>query len=69
MNYKYVHFIGVDNLLVLPMDPLLIGIASEKQKLVAQKCVRVNHVDEEALRIIKVNGRATLFGRKNIWSS
>jgi len=40
---KYLHFIGVDNLLLKPLDPLLLGLAAEdNKKKVIQKCVRMS---------------------------
>lgn len=47
-NIKYLHFIGVDNLLLKPLDPLLLGLAAEdKNKKIIQKCVRMNSNEDE----------------------
>ncbi|EAR82357.2 UTP-glucose-1-phosphate uridylyltransferase (macronuclear) [Tetrahymena thermophila SB210] len=59
-GYRYIHFIGVENLLVKPLDPLFIGIASENRKAINQKIVQVDRNESEFYRIANINGRASL---------
>ena len=44
---KYLHLIGVDNLLIKPLDPVFLGYAQEKNKDFIGKCVERTPIDSE----------------------
>lgn len=42
-NVKYVYFSGMENLLEVPCDPMLLGMMNCEHRLAAGKCVRPMH--------------------------
>ncbi|EGR31986.1 hypothetical protein IMG5_098120 [Ichthyophthirius multifiliis] len=56
-NYKYLHIIGVENLLVKPLDPLFLGYANENKNDINSKCVKLQDLTNEFFKLININGR------------
>ena len=64
---KYLHIIGIENLLIKPLDPFLIGYAENDKSDFVCKCVPKESTDEELPVIIQKNGEITLMGNNYIY--
>lgn len=47
LHIEYLHLVGIDNVLVKPLDPLFIGYFIEKNCDISCKCVSRSALDEE----------------------
>lgn len=55
---EYVHFVGMENLMENPLDPLFLGIALAEKRHIAAKCVRPNYYSETLPRYYRNDPQA-----------
>lgn len=59
-NIKYIHIYGIDNILIKPADPYLIGYMSYKQADIANKVVHKKHAHERVGVMCKHNNHISV---------
>jgi hypothetical protein len=56
---EYVHFVGMENLMEDPLDPLFLGMALAEKRHIVAKCVRPNYYCETLPRYYRNDPQAT----------